>query len=192
MLFDYLPPELTLDKNSLVLVYPNGSTRKVAASEVWNPASRTILMTIGTLAGGETYSLRYKAQIVIDEPSATQEAIVNTVEATGENPDGTQVSAGSGPEAQASVAYPADARARALEMQMQTALVAGGSAETLGAGLADPYSNGEGGFAAWDGKLAKTGDAAGTAAVCLVAVAVCAAVACARALRRPRGRTAQP
>jgi fimbrial isopeptide formation D2 family protein len=175
MLFDYLPPELVLDKNSLVLVYPNGSTRKVAASEVWHPASRTILMTIGTLNGGETYSLRYKAQIEVDEPSATQEAIVNTVEATGENPDGTQVSAGNGPEAQASVAYPADARARALELARQRALL-------------DPYAGGLGGFAAWRGKLAQTGDAAGATAVCLAAVGVLAAAAAGAAARKRNRR----
>lgn len=105
MIFDYLPEELELDVSSLVLIYPNGVKKKVSAS-VYNSKTHMINVPIAELWGGETYILRYKVKVVLNEDEEAKKEIVNRAEATGENPDGTVTDAGKGPTSSVAIKYP--------------------------------------------------------------------------------------
>lgn len=105
MIFDYLPEELTLDTDSLELTYPDGTTRKISAS-VYDETTHMISIPIDELWGGETYTLTYKAKVTVEENTLDKEEIVNRVEVTGENPDGSKTDIGEGPSASVPVKYP--------------------------------------------------------------------------------------
>lgn len=105
LIFDYLPDELVLDTSSLRLQHPNGKITKVSA-KVYDKKTHMIKVPIAELWGGETYILRYKVSVVLNDDSVEKEEIVNIAEATGDNPDGTPTSAGKKPSSSASVKYP--------------------------------------------------------------------------------------
>lgn len=107
-IFDYLPQGLTLDKESLKLIAPNGSVRKLSAA-VYDKQTRVIQVPIAELKGGETYTLIYKARVTVDDngDGASPGPIVNHASAKGDNPDGSKSRIT--PKASASVPYPVDA-----------------------------------------------------------------------------------
>ncbi len=103
LIFDYLPAELVLDTHSLTLTGPDQVPVPLADS-VYDPDSRTIMVPIAALAGGETYVLTYRASIAVKEERPPQ--IVNRAEATGEDPDGTPSKVA--PTAEAAIRFPVD------------------------------------------------------------------------------------
>jgi len=91
-IFDYLPPELVLDLDSMTLIRPDGSRERVGRT-VFNAAERTIIVPIAQIWGGETWTFTYRAAIATDDAvfNTTQREIVNRVVVEGENPDGTPI-----------------------------------------------------------------------------------------------------
>ena len=89
-IFDYLPPELVLDLDSMVLIKPDGSRVKVGYS-AFDARERTIIVPIAQLKGGETYTFTYRVRIAAEDDSEklVPHDIVNRASVTGENPDGS-------------------------------------------------------------------------------------------------------
>ncbi len=95
MIFDYLPKELVVDPDSMVLIAPNG-TRTKADPGCYNPQTRMICVPVAQIAGGETYTLQYDVAVMRPEqiPGTPDDQIVNYVELGGDDPDGKPIDPG--------------------------------------------------------------------------------------------------
>ncbi len=80
---DVLPKGLSAPTN-IILTKADGTTTNLKAEDVYDPASRTIRVDIGDIAGGEKATVSFEATVT---PEAVGQSLVNVAEATGNNPD---------------------------------------------------------------------------------------------------------
>lgn len=105
VIVDHLPSALELNTITLLLKRADGS--KIFLDEsVYDAKERVITVPIGQLASGDTYVLTYKARVTLKDWSGEAAPIVNRVELTGKNPDGTIHK--STPAAEAQSPFPVD------------------------------------------------------------------------------------
>lgn len=98
VLFDRVPDGIDVDLDSFQLEAPDGSLGKVDRS-VYDPSTRMVSMTVGSLGPGQSYVLHYRSRVAEAEPEENPELITNSAWITADDLDAQ-------PNAQASVAGP--------------------------------------------------------------------------------------